>query len=263
MELLNRFWLFSEVIRPGLDILVLSILIYQVYQILVQTKAIQLVKGAFLIALVYVLAFFLKLDTLLWIMNGLVTVLVIIIAIVFQPELRNIFTRIGTGDWLRFSGRSNPVQIETVLNAVEILSGRRRGGLIVFTRRIGLKNIMDTGTRIGAELSSSLVLSIFGFDTPLHDGAIIIVNGKIAAAGCFLPLSEQSDIRRSFGTRHRAALGLAEETDAVVLVVSEETGAISLAYDANLYYDLSAKELRRSLKQLIELREDFVIEGDS
>lgn len=262
MELLNRFWIFREIIRPGLDILVLAVLMYQVYQILVQTRAIQLVKGAFLIALVYVLAFFLELDTLLWILNGLVTVLVIVIAIVFQPELRNIFTRIGTGDWFRLTGRSKPVQIETVLNAVEILSGRRRGALIVFTRRIGLKNIIDTGTKVGGELSSSLLLSIFAFDTPLHDGAVIIQGGKLNAAGCFLPLSEQSDIRRSFGTRHRAALGLAEETDAVILVVSEETGSISLAYDANLYYDLSAKELRRSLKQLIELGEDFIIEGD-
>ena len=262
MELLNQFWLFREIIRPALDILILSFLIYQVYQILVQTRAIQLVKGAFLIVLIYVLAFFLELDTLLWIMNGLVTVIVIIIAIVFQPELRNIFTRIGTGEWLRLTGRSNPVQIDTIMNAVEVLSGRRRGGLIVFARRVGMKNIIDTGTRLGAELSSSLLLTIFGFDTPLHDGAVIIQNGKIFAAGCFLPLSEQSDIRRSFGTRHRAALGLAEETDAVVLVVSEETGAISLAYDANLYYDLTLKDLRRSLHQLIELREDFVIEDD-
>ena len=96
-----------------------------------------------------------------------------------------------------------------------VLAGRRRGALIVFSRKMGLKNIIDTGTLLDAELSSSLILTMFSFDTPLHDGAVIIHNGKINSAGCFLPLSEQTDIRRSFGTRHRAALGLAEETDAV------------------------------------------------
>ena len=130
---------------------------------------------------------------------------------------------------------------------------QRRGALIVFPRTVGIKNIIDSGTRLNAELSTSLILSIFGHDTPLHDGAVIIQGGKIIAASCFLPLSEQADIRRSFGTRHRAALGLAEESDALVVIVSEETGAISLAYNANLYYDLSLEEMKRNLKQILEL----------
>ena len=115
--------------------------------------------------------------------------------------------------------------------------------------------MIETGTTLDAEVSSPLILTIFGHDTPLHDGAVIIEGNRAVAAGCFLPLSEQLDIRRSFGTRHRAALGLAEETDAVVLVVSEETGALSLAYDARLYYDLTVEEMKRKLRDLIHVPE--------
>jgi diadenylate cyclase len=107
-----------------------------------------------------------------------------------------------------------------------------------------------------------LLLTIFGSDTPMHDGAVVLQTGTIVAAGCFLPLSEQADIRRSFGTRHRAALGLAENTDAIILVVSEETGAISLAYDANLYYDLSLTEVGNVMRRLLDLREQSTIEEE-
>jgi diadenylate cyclase len=255
MDWLSRFSIYSEYIRPVLDILILSFIIYYVYRILVQTRAIQLVKGAFLIALVYAIAIFFQLTTLLWIMNSLATVLVIIIAIVFQPELRSIFTRIGQSEWFRVSPRSRPYQLDSILNAVEVLAGRRRGCLVVFARRVGLKNVLETGTRLNADLSTSLILTLFGHDTPLHDGAVVVQSGTVVAAGCFLPLSEQPDIRRSFGTRHRAALGLAENTDAVVVVVSEESGAISLAYDANLYYDLTLPEIRTSVRRLLDLRE--------
>jgi diadenylate cyclase len=256
MDWVAELWIFSAVIRPVMDILILAFLIYQIYQILLQTRAIQLVKGIFLVVLVYALAFFFKLDTLLWIMNRMATVLVIIIAIVFQPELRNIFTRIGQGDWFKFTSRPRTYQLDSVINAVEVLASMKRGSLLVFPRKIGLKNIIETGTRLDANLSSSLILTVFAHDTSLHDGAMVIRGGKILAAGCFLPLSEQADIRSSFGTRHRAALGLAEITDAVVLVVSEESGAISLAFEANLHYDLNIEEISNLLKSLLDLREE-------
>ena len=259
MDWLSKIGIYSDYIRPVIDIMILSFIIYYIYKILVQTRAIQLVKGAFLIALLYAVAIFLQLTTLLWIMNSLATVLVIIIAIVFQPELRSIFTKIGQSEWFRFTPRPRPYQLDSILNAVEVLSGRRRGCLIVFSRRVGLKNVLDTGTRLNADLSTSLILTIFGSETPLHDGAILLQSGTVVAAGCFLPLSDQADIRRSFGTRHRAALGLVENTDAVVLVVSEESGAISLAYDANLYYDLSISEVRTIMRRLLDFRDD----GDS
>jgi diadenylate cyclase len=267
MELFKDVWFVREIVRPVLDIAILSILFYQLYKLLIQTRAVQLIKGALILVFLYAVAFFLKLETLLWIMNGLATVIVIIIAIVFQPELRTIFSRIGRGEWFRLSSRANPEQIDTVISAMEVLGSRRRGALIVFPRQVGVKNLIDNGTRLNAELSSSLLITIFGHDTPLHDGAVVVQSGRLVAAGCFLPLSEQVDIRRSFGTRHRAALGTAEDTDAVILVLSEETGALSLAYDANLYYDLSSREIERTLKNLLgisgesaEEREDIADE---
>jgi diadenylate cyclase len=142
--------------------------------------------------------------------------------------------------------------LEAVLTAAEVLSEQKRGALVVFPRNINIKNITDTGTRLNADLSSSLIVTIFAYDGPLHDGALVVQGGKIIAAGCFLPLSDQQDIRKSFGTRHRAALGMSEQSDAIVLVVSEETGAISLAYDGKLFYDLSTIEVQRKLKELLD-----------
>jgi len=262
LDWLNNFWVFRDYIKPVLDILILAFIIYKGYQILVQTRAVQLIKGGFTLALIYVVAFFFQLKTLLWILNLFGPGIVIGIAIIFQPELRQIFTRLGQQNWFRLQTATNPHHLESILNSVEILADKRWGSLIVLTRKVGLKNIVETGTRIDAELSSSLILTIFCEETPLHDGAIVIREGRIVAAGCFLPLSEQTDIRKSFGTRHRAALGLVEETDAVVLVVSEETGALSLAYDANLLYDLSPSEVARRLKLLFEYtaEEETVLE---
>lgn len=263
MNKINELWIIQDVIRPFLDIAILTVLIYQIYKVLMQTRAIQLLKGALIIVLLYLTALFLHLDTLLWILNRLTPIIMVIIAVVFQPELRNIFTRIGQRDWLNISSVENVHQLDTILNAAEVLAARKRGALMVFMRKIGLKNAVDTGTKLDSAISSSLILSIFGFDTPLHDGALIMESGRILAAGCFLPLSEQTSIRRSFGTRHRAALGLAEETDAVVLVVSEETGAISLAYDANLYYDLSMEQLRQSLTELLQSRDQALSDEEA
>ena len=263
MQLVSELWVLRDIIVPVLDILLLAFLIYKVYQILVQTRAIQLVKGAFVLVFIYALAFFLNLETVLWILNLLAPSLVIGVAIIFQPELRKIFTRIGQGRLFGFGATSRPLQLEAVMSAAEVLSYRKRGALIVFSRTVGQKGIVETGTRLDAVLTSQLVITIFGHDTPLHDGAVVIGEEKIVAAGCFLPLSEQLDIRRSFGTRHRAALGMVEESDAVVLVVSEETGAITLAYDANLYYDLSIDETRRRLRELLNLNEDESEDDDA
>lgn len=258
MEIIRNIVAFySSYLRPILDVLVLSFLLYKAYQILLKTQAIQLVKGAFSILVIYAAAVFFQLNTLLWLLNTIAPGLVIGVAIVFQPELRKIFLKIGQSDWLIHGKHSSHSHIDSVLNAAEILSDKRRGMLIVFMRRNNLKDILDTGTRLNAELSSSLLVTIFGHDTPMHDGASIVQNGRVVSAGCFLPLSEQQDIRKSFGTRHRAAIGVTEETDAVVLVVSEETGALSLAYDSRLYYDLNSKEIIRQLEQLLEIKTDL------
>lgn len=258
---LDDLMLYREILRPVFDILLLAFLIYRGYLIFVQTRAVQLFKGAVFLIVIYLTAFFFRLTTVLWILNTLAPSIVIGIAIIFQPELRKIFTRLGQSDWFRTKSLSQPHHVESVLNAVEILSDRNRGALVVFTRTVGLKHIIESGTKLNAELTSSLVLTIFAYDTPLHDGALILQSGKIVAAGCFLPLSDQYDIKKVFGTRHRAALGLAEESDAVVLIVSEETGAISLAYDANLHYDLSTKEVTTRLYDVLNLHDSAAEES--
>lgn len=258
LGLTGNFW--TNYLRSTLDVLVLAFIFYKVYQVLVKTQAAQLVKGALILVGLYAAAFILKLSTVTWILNILAPGLVIAVAIVFQPELRKIFMKLGQGSLLRGSSRPRIGQIEVVISAAETLSAIRRGALIVFARNVGLKGIIDTGTRLESLISSSLIVTIFQFDTPLHDGALIIRDGKVAAAGCFLPLSDQQDISKSFGTRHRAALGLSETSDAVILVVSEETGALSLAYDSKLYYGLSSEQIRRKLSELLEFPETAPVE---
>jgi diadenylate cyclase len=270
MAWIQRFITVYDLIRPVLDVALLAFLLYKGYELLVKTQALQLVKGAGFLALVYGIAFLFKLTTLQWVLTVMGPGLFIAIAIVFQPELRKIIMRLGQAEFFRPDAKPHIGQLEAVVTAAELLSQQRRGMLVVFPRKINIKNVIETGTRINAEISSSLIVAVFEFDGPLHDGAMIIHNGKIVAAGCFLPLSEQQDIRKSFGTRHRASLGMSEQSDAVVLVVSEETGAISLAYDAKLYYDLSPIEVTRKLKELLDRgsrklveREDISLKASS
>jgi diadenylate cyclase len=244
-------WFVREIVRPVLDVLMLSYLLYKSYQILVQTRAVQLIKGTVVMILIYAISLFLKLNTLTWILNLLVPGLVIAIAIVFQPELRKIFTQIGSREWFRLGSRPTTSHLEIILSALEQFSAQKRGALLVFPRRVGLKNIIQTGTLLNAELTSNLLTTIFYDGTLLHDGAVVIEGDRIVAAGCFLPLSQQEDVESVFGTRHRAALGLAEETDAVVSVVSEENGALSLAFDGNIKYNIAISEIESELKKLL------------
>jgi diadenylate cyclase len=250
---LSNIWYMRTIVLPLLDIFVLTLILYKSYQIFLQTRAISLVKGILFLGFLYAGAFLLDLRTVLGILNFLAPSLIVAIAIIFQPELRKIFIRIGQGNIFRFNDRTQPLQIESVMKAAQYLAEHGRGALIVFVRNVGQKNLAETGTRIDGELSTSLLISIFAHDTPLHDGAVIIDQGRIVSAGSFLPLSEQQDIKRSFGTRHRAALGLAEESDAVVLIVSEETKAISLAYDSAIHYDLEYEEVFERLTDLLNL----------
>jgi diadenylate cyclase len=252
MAWLQRLLTIYDLIRPILDMALLAFLLYKGYELLAKTQALQLIKGAGFLALVYGIAYLFKLTTLQWVLNILGPGLFIVVAIVFQPELRKLIIRLGQGEFFRPDTGPNIGQLEAVVTAAELLSRKRRGMLVVFPRKVNIRNIIETGTKINADISSSLIVAIFEFDGPLHDGAMIIQNGRIVAAGCFLPLSEQQDIKRTFGTRHRASLGMSEQSDAVVLVVSEETGAISIAVDAQLHYDLSPIEVTRKLNELLD-----------
>ena len=254
--------LVADFLLPVLDICFLAFFLYKLYELLEETRAIQLLRGAAILVVVYAVAWGLRLSALLWILELIAPGLFIGVAIVFQPELRSIVSRIGQRELFQGKVRQDLLQIDAVLNAAELLANNRRGALVVFGRKVGLKGIIDTGTLLNADLSSALILAIFGHDGPLHDGAVVIQRGRITAASCFLPLSSQSDIMSSFGTRHRAALGMVEETDALVLVVSEESGALSLAYEGNIFYNLGADEIRQRLNLLLGMGRTNEMKGN-
>ena len=252
-----------DFIRPVLDIGIITFLLYKAYQLITKTNAIQLIRAAVVVVLSYAVAVILQLRTLLWIFSVIAPGLMMAFAIVFQPELRKVFLKLGQAEWFTFGSRAKHSYVDSVLIAAEMLSKQKRGMLAVFMRRTKLDNILSTGTRLNADLSSSLLVTIFGHNTPLHDGACFIQGGKILAAGCFLPVSEQYDIKKTFGTRHRAALGLCEVSDCVVLVVSEETGAYSLAYDSKLHYDLTMDQVTRILERQLDITADQQIIEDT
>ena len=235
-----------DYIRPVLDVLVLTFVLYKI-----------------IVAIVYLAAVLFDLKTLLWLLTIIAPGLVVAFAVIFQPEIRKLFLRIGQSGWFAFGTRSKHTYVDAVLIAAEMLSKQRRGMLAVFIRHTKMDNLMQTGTYLNADLSSSLLMTIFGKDTSLHDGACFIQGGKLLAAGCFLPTSENYTIKKTFGTRHRAALGLSEVSDAVVLVVSEESGALSLAYDSKLNYDLSVSEVRKVLENLLEITPEAQVLEDT
>ena len=254
MELLRTVsYFYLSYIRTFVEIVVISFLLYQVYKIL-EKQIMSLIRGSLSIVIIYTVAYIFRLTTLLWIIHAIAPGFIIAIAIVFQPEMRKVFLKIGQHNWFSFGKKTSNSHLDSVLTAAELLSEDKRGMLVIFLRNNNLQDIIETGTILNAELTSSLLVTIFKFDTPLHDGATIVRNDKIIASGCFLPLSEQQDIKKTFGTRHRASLGITEQSDAIVLVVSEETGALSLAYDSNLYYDLSRKEIIERLERLLNIR---------
>lgn len=234
------------------DILFLAFIIYQVYRILMQTKATQLLQGIAILFAVYLVAKILHLGTVLWLINKLGTVIVIATLIIYQPELRKIFSRLARAGFFRGAKVEYASHIDAILDAIRVLSENRRGALIVFERKVSLKDLSGASTLLHSDISTNLLLTIFQYNTALHDGAVIIRDGRIESAGSMLPMSEQSDIAKTFGSRHRAALGISENSDAIVLICSEETGATSLAYESNLYYDLSLADIKRTLLEYLD-----------
>lgn len=245
-------------IRPILDVGILAFVLYKAYVLLSKTNGIQVIKAILILALVYGGARILQLETLLWLINIIAPALIMCFAVIFQPEVRKLFLKLGQSKWFAFGSRSKHSYVDSVLLAADVLSKKKRGMLAVFLRQTKHDDIMSTGTKLNADVTMALLVTIYSYDTPLHDGACFIQGGKVLSAGCFLPVSEQYDIKKTFGTRHRAGLGLSEVSDAVVLIVSEETGAISLAYDSELHYDLSPSELKKTLEYLLELPPDAI-----
>lgn len=234
-------------IKEIIDILIVSYVIYKLLMLLRGTRAIQLLKGIFVVVLAWVLSIVFHLNTLQWMMSQAFNFGVLAVIIIFQPELRRALEQLGRGKL--FTRQTNEEdqdinrRIGEVMKTVAILSRRRIGALIVFERETGLTDYIESGIKIGAEISSELLVNIFIPNTPLHDGAVIIRQGTLMAAGCYLPLSENPFISKELGTRHRAAIGMSEVSDAISVVVSEETGQVSLAINGLVVRDIKEESL--------------------
>ncbi|MBO8436515.1 MAG: TIGR00159 family protein [Spirochaetes bacterium] len=245
-----------DYLRILVEIAVLTFVIYRFYLAISDTKATEVLGMLFALVVIYLLCSALKLDALTSIMNIVAVPFMMLLCVFYHPELRRAFSSSFSRKSRLFRGQQTTGdQIDSILNACNILVEKKRGALIVFPRHTDIQSILDSGTKLNADLSSTLILTIFDHDTPLHDGACVVQGGRITYAACYLPLSEQRNIKATFGTRHRASLGLAEESDAVILVVSEETGAISLSYNANIYYDLSSETIKKTLLKLLSYRD--------
>lgn len=239
------------------DILLLSVVIYWLLKLTSKTRAMQVLKGLGVILIAAWVTDFLGLVGTYWLLNYVLTAGALVLVIIFQPELRRALARLGRGTIELGAGPAGNIQenIDRILKAVLNLSKKRVGALIVFERKTGLKDVIESGTRIDAQVSAELLENLFFTNSPLHDGAVIICDGRIEAAGCFLPLSENKQIGQELGTRHRAALGLSEVSDSVTLIVSEETGVISVAQDGSLVRYLDSKAIRDLLEDLYMVKQ--------
>ena len=231
-----------------LDISVVTLILYKLYLFIRGSRAAQMFVGPVLILIMSLLTRLFNMSAMTWIFDNLKTVWMIAFVIIFQPELRRMLIFVGQSRLIRYFVKvSSSKTFDEILKAAVELSNRRYGGLMVVTRDMGIKSITETGIHIQAEVTSQLLCSIFNPKSPLHDGAVIIKNDVIEAAKCILPLSHDTNIDPHLGTRHRAAVGLAEESDAVIIVVSEETGKMSIAKDGRLIQDLDKDEVRNIL----------------
>ena len=248
-----------------LDVLIVAIAVYFFMLAIRGTRAAQLVKGILVIVIIYMLSGLLKLNTLNYILSALVQVAMFGVIVIFQPELRNILERMGRLKFGQFIGVAFDFSNDTVDQAKVIssistaaaqMAEERTGALIVVERMTRLGEYMNSGTVINADLTPELLKNIFAVNTPLHDGAVIVRGDKIITAGCVLPLTANANLASELGTRHRAALGLSESSDAVIIVVSEETGKISIAVNGSLTRNLTRLTLNKALTKLLVKEEN-------
>lgn len=259
MSLDKLVFLLSTIrITDVIDIFIVSFMFYKLFALIRGTRATQLIKGILFIFIGSKLSEFFKLYTISWILNNAVTVGFIAILIVFQPELRRILEHIGNNKLLKpvnfEESRSNANVIEEIVKATYSLAGKKIGALMVLERKTGLRDIIETGISLNSDISYELLMNIFIPNTPLHDGAVVISNDHIIAASCFLPLTDNKQISMELGTRHRAGIGISEKSDAIVIVVSEETGYVSICEKSKINRNVSKEYL---LNYLVE---NFVVE---
>ncbi|MDU2897573.1 MAG: diadenylate cyclase CdaA, partial [Finegoldia magna] len=240
-----------------------AVCIYKLYMMIKETRAEQLVKGLVIIFIFVKISDSLKLYTVNWVLENMMTALAIMIIVVFQPELRKILETIGRSNILTKSfadirGEKVDKCVEEIVHAVFSLSRQKIGALIIFERSTGLGDVVETGTVLNSAISSELLINIFIPNTPLHDGAVVIKNDTIKAAACFLPLSTEQSISKELGTRHRAAIGMSEKSDCLALIVSEETGGISIAEHGKINRYVDEPTLTKILTKLYNDQDSYI-----
>lgn len=250
-ELFSKFigsaGFFWDYFRNVIDILVVAYIFYWTYNFLINTRAVQLLKGVVVIFIVAVVAGLLRFETLDWLIKNITSYLVITVIILFQPELRRLITRFGQKNWLSTESTKESFQLDELVNAVFAMAEEKVGSLIVIERNTGLKSYVESGVELDSGISEELIRTVFFPLTPLHDGALIIQEGRIAGAACYLPLSDSKQIKKHHGARHRAGLGIAEETDALVIVTSEERGEISIMVNGNMLSAIKNSDLKNMI----------------
>ena len=238
-----------------IDIVVVAYFLYRVYLMLKNTRAATLVKGLLVLVGFMIICRTLNLHVISWLLEKSMTVIMVALPVVFQPELRRALEQIGRGKLIRKGSELDEQEINAMLDAIasatKAMSAAKVGALMVFERATGLVERIETGVPIDGLVSSGLIQNIFVKDTPLHDGAVIIRGNRVVAACCLLPLTENRNLSQELGTRHRAAIGLSEQSDAMVLVVSEETGAISIARNGELMRYLTVDDVKDILRNAI------------
>jgi diadenylate cyclase len=233
-----------------LDILIVSFIIYRIMLLIRGTRAVQMLVGIALIIIIYFLSGKFELQTLHWLLKTFLGSILVVIVILFQTDIRRALTQIGKTPFAT-AGKVGNREVEELVRAATYMARRRIGALLVIERETGLRDYLDTGHRLDARLKAELLVAIFLPASPMHDGGVIIHKGRIHSSGCLLPLSQNPAIDKRYGTRHRAALGLSEETDALVIVVSEETQQISLVEKGRITVYHDEKTLTAALRQLM------------
>ena len=237
--------------QDALDIGIIAFVLYRLIHMIRGTRAMQMIIGLVVILLAYVSSQMFGLFTLNWVLDNFLGSIILVIIVIFQSDIRRALTQFGTAPLFGGADRIERGQVlEEITKAVVSLATRRIGGLIVLEREVGLNEYIEVGTRLDARVTRELLESVFIPHSPMHDGALVIQKGRVAAARCFLPLSVDPNLSQAFGTRHRAAVGLTEETDAVAVVISEERGKISLVVEGKVNQDLDGPQLRSSLQRL-------------
>jgi diadenylate cyclase len=252
-ELLSRLTIPRIGVVDVIDILIIAVVVFQTISLIRNTGAVSLIKGLTILFVATTLSGWLGLRAVNWLLERALTGILVALPVVFYPELRRTLEQLGRGQIFNhnldlLSGEESQKLVDAIARAAKLLSESKTGALIVIEGETGLGEFVETGVTLEAKISSELFVNIFTPNTPLHDGAVVVRGDRVAAAGCFLPLSENPNISKKLGTRHRAAIGVSETSDAVVLIVSEETGTISVAFGGRLTRGLTEESLRERLQ---------------